>query len=166
MVFLSIYDTWFIASLCGWDYFYIHWYHFCFYGCVDFFFNTSLLLSSMFELVCQDTCSFECLICMCFIFFLFVLVQCGWACFTWKGTRKKKYYYYYYHHLYCLHVCLLSSFFKRMGFGLALTSYTLFVTFWAQIHCLGGEGDQKYFDVPPSWASNQIVSLYVKPKPI
>ena len=40
---------------------------FAFYGYVDLF-NSSVLLSSMFEHDCLDMCCFECLICMCFLF--------------------------------------------------------------------------------------------------
>ena len=42
----------------------------------------------MFEHDCLDTCCFECLICICFGFFLFAPVQRNLACFTWEGALK------------------------------------------------------------------------------
>ena len=42
----------------------------------------------MFQHDCLDTYCFECLICMCFVFFVFALVQRNWACFTWKGALE------------------------------------------------------------------------------
>ena len=41
---------------------------FVFYGYIEFFFNSTLLLSLMFAYDCLDTCCFACIICMCFIF--------------------------------------------------------------------------------------------------
>ena len=47
----------------------------------------------MFQHDCLDTCSFECLICMCFFIFVFAPVQRNWACFTWNGALDIRFFF-------------------------------------------------------------------------
>ena len=53
--------------------------------CLSFMGTLFFMLSWMFQHDYFDTCCFECLICMCFVF---APVQRNWACFTWKGALE------------------------------------------------------------------------------
>ena len=58
------------------------------YFILYFYFYPSLLLTWMFEHDCLDTYAVLGVLYACVLYFVFVLVQGNWACFTWKGALE------------------------------------------------------------------------------